>query len=92
MHAILHVELVEQIPGMVELRLWRDDRNAALTRPLALADVEVSAVVDDALPSDEEEFASGGPDDGLVAYAGVNGLGEQGPDSRLAPVDPDEVI
>jgi hypothetical protein len=48
------------------------------------------------LPTDEEEFASVGPADGLATFTGftaaANGDREQGPDSRVTPIEPEDVI
>jgi hypothetical protein len=48
------------------------------------------------LPSDDEEFALAGPDDGLAMFTGFtaanNGDAEQGPDSRVTPTEPEDVI
>jgi hypothetical protein len=68
----------------------------AASTPVAAA---APVAVQPGLPSDEEEFATGGPDDGVALFTAftpadpvLNGDTEQGPDSRVAPVDPDEVI
>ena len=39
MPRVLHVDLVEQTDVALQLRLWRDNLNSALTRPLALAEI-----------------------------------------------------
>src|SRR3982750_396838 len=61
MPSILHVELVEQTPTALQLRLWRDDPNAPRMRTLELA--EIGALVGKAetdyyssLPAKLEEF------------------------------------
>lgn len=40
MPQVLHVELVEQTPAALQLRLWRDNPNSVFTRTLALPEIE----------------------------------------------------